>query len=260
MRVFLSWSGELGKAIAKAVNEWLPGAIQDVRPWFSEEIEKGANWQSELFRELESTKFSIVILTPQALQSSWIMFEAGAAAKAVGKSHACPVLFGLGPADVKGPLASFQLTRFEKDDFFKLFKTINTALGDDRLEDAVLSTVFSKWWPDLEDAVKNILAKAPPPNRPTRDVNEMIEEVLLTVRSIQNSVQSSKERDRVRQIARNWLAHNAQHSSAAFLAAALENDDTSANVVPLMDWLRQSIRTEKQSDKNPPTKPENDQA
>jgi hypothetical protein len=48
MKVFISWSGELGKQIARAITEWLPSALQNVKPWFSDDIEKGANWQNEL--------------------------------------------------------------------------------------------------------------------------------------------------------------------------------------------------------------------
>jgi len=131
MKVFISWSGPLGKQIARAITEWLPSALQNVKPWFSDEIEKGANWQNELSAQLKDTKFSIIILTTDALKSDWIMYEAGATANAVGRTHACPVLFGIQPTDVKGPLASLQLTRFDRDDFFKLFKTINGLRGHD---------------------------------------------------------------------------------------------------------------------------------
>jgi hypothetical protein len=225
MKVFISWSGELSKKIARAMTEWLPSALQNVKPWFSEEIEKGANWQNELSSQLKDTKFSIIILTGEALKSDWIMFEAGATANAVGRTHACPLLFGIEPADVRGPLASLQLTRFVRDDFFRLFKTINAAMGDSKLEEPVLSSVFEKWWPDLEKRVQDILASAPSPKRPKRDTNEMVEETLLLVRSIQNSLEGNTTRDERRawQQMRSSLAH--QNNIKPLILASLLRDD-----------------------------------
>jgi hypothetical protein len=239
MKVFISWSGQVSRQIAQAIYEWLPSALQNVKPWFSGEIEKGANWQADLFAELEDTKFSIVVLTPEALKSDWIMFETGAAAKVVGKSHACPVLFGLEPTEVSGPLASFQLTRFEQDDFFKLFRTINTALGDSKLDDGVLTSVFRKWWPDLETRVQEILSKAAPPAKPQRDITKMVEETLLLVRSIQNALAPSPTRNELRalQAYRNVLAHRPIPTILGSLSSAADETKT-ADLFALWESLR----------------------
>jgi hypothetical protein len=209
VKVFISWSGQVSRPIAQAIYGWLPSALQNVKPWFSDEIEKGANWQASLFAELEDTKFSLVVLTREALKSDWIMFETGAAAKAVGKSHACPILFGLEKAEVSGPLSSFQLTQFDQGDFFKLFKTINNALCDAKLDDMVLASVFNNWWPDLEAKVKDILSKTAPQKAPRRDMHEMVEETLLLVRGLQNTLEPGPTRDERRFIQnyRNAFAH-----------------------------------------------------
>src|ERR1700733_7232802 len=77
MKVFISWSGELSKQIARPITEWPPSALQKVKPWFSEEIEKGANWQNELSSQLKDTKFSIIILTSEALKSDGLCSRLG---------------------------------------------------------------------------------------------------------------------------------------------------------------------------------------
>ncbi|MCK5605193.1 hypothetical protein KAR91_25100 [Candidatus Pacearchaeota archaeon] len=46
-KVFISWSGDLSRKLAQAVYDWLPGALQYVKPYFlPEDIEKGAKWDT----------------------------------------------------------------------------------------------------------------------------------------------------------------------------------------------------------------------
>lgn len=110
-----------------------------------------------------------------------ILFEAGALSKSIEKSHVCTLLFDLEPAEVKGPLTSFQATRFIKDDFKKLVITINSAAGDARLDSAVLDTVFEMWWPKLEEQVATILKShnkgAKKEKRSDRDILEELLEL-----------------------------------------------------------------------------------
>jgi hypothetical protein len=205
--------------------------------------------------QLKDTKFSIIVLTGEALKSDWIMFEAGATANAVGRTRACPLLFGLEPADVRGPLASLQLTRFTREDFSKLFKTINAAIGEGKLEEPVLTSVFGKWWPDLEKRVAEVLASAPPPKRPKRDTNEMVEETLLLVRGIQNSLEAIPERNerQLRRTIRNYVVHR---GNVRPLYLDLLEDNTLERNLP---WLFLDVSSD--TPKSPEGKPEdkNDQ-
>ncbi|WP_149496854.1 TIR domain-containing protein [Roseiconus lacunae] len=194
-KVFISWSGELSRQLAEAVREWLPGALQFVKPYFTpEDIEKGARWGSDIVNELESSDIGIVCLTHANTDSPWILFEAGALSKSLEKSRVCGVLFGLDTTDLKGPLTIFQHTRFQRSDFKKLVKTINAAGGDAKLDDNVFDSVFDMWWPRLEEKVNHILNSVNPDGEASnRSERDMLEEILELSRLNTRNRKSERE-------------------------------------------------------------------
>lgn len=158
-KVFISWSGELSRKLGETLRDWLPSALQYVKPYFTpEDIEKGAKWSSEIAKELENSNIGIICLTRDNTEKPWILFEAGALSKSIEKGRVCTLLFDLDPADVKGPLTNFQGTRFIREDFKRLVTTINSAAGDSRLDVSVLEGVFEMWWPQLEKKVTEIVS------------------------------------------------------------------------------------------------------
>lgn len=184
MRVFVSWSGERSKKIAEEFRVWLPGVIQAVKPYFTpDDIVKGSRWSNEIAQVLEESKIGIICLTQENLNAPWIMFEAGALSKNIDKSKVVPILFGVEPTDLEGPLVQFQAVRFEKMEIKKLVKMINTELGDMGLTSDVLDSVFEMWWPKLDERIKTIMEKLINPDaRSKRSERELLEEILLTVR------------------------------------------------------------------------------
>jgi hypothetical protein len=64
---------------------------------------------------LEQCRVGIICMTPENLESRWILFEAGALSK-TKEAHVCTLLVGLTPAEVKPPLAQFQHTMMERAD------------------------------------------------------------------------------------------------------------------------------------------------
>lgn len=182
--VFISWSGNTSKAVAEALRDWLPSVIQAINPWMSaEDIDKGSRWSTEISGKLKEAKIGVICLTLDNLSAPWILFEAGALSKTVEDTFVCPYLFQLEPADVKGPLAQFQLTKADKEDTRKLLDTINNALGESALKGEQLKRVFEKWWPDLEGQLQAIEGArsedAAPPRRTDRDI---LKEILSIVR------------------------------------------------------------------------------
>jgi hypothetical protein len=181
-KVFLSWGGELSCKLAGALRDWLPAALQYVKPYFTpDDVEKGTKWNAEIAKELETSNIGIICLTRDNTERPWILFEAGALSKSVDKSRVCTLLFNLESTDLKGPLTSFQCTRFVKEDFQKLVSAINSLAGDAKLESAVMDSVFDMWWPRLERQIADILSthaqRDEEPPRPDRDILEEILEL-----------------------------------------------------------------------------------
>lgn len=183
-KVFISWSGDLSRKLADALRQWLPGVLQFVKPYFTpEDIEKGTRWGSDIVKELESSEIGILCLTKNNTTSPWMLFEAGALSKSLEKSKVCTVLFGIETTDLKGPLTIFQHTKFQKDDFRKLVKSINAAGGDAKLEDTVFDGVFEMWWPRLEEKFNTILSgHNETDDAPNRSERDMLEEILELTR------------------------------------------------------------------------------
>lgn len=186
MKVFISWSGDMSREIGEAFRHWLPSVLQFVKPYFTpDDIGKGTKWDGEIQSELKDSSVGIFCVTPESVNSAWMMFEAGAVSKTVEKSHVCPVLFGMDSLSV-GPLANFQQTRFNETDMLRLIVTINNAGQNAKLDDKTRDGVFKKWWPDLERPVAEIIQKYAHsmPKLPARDEREILEEILVLTRQL----------------------------------------------------------------------------
>jgi len=87
MDVFISWSGDRSKALASALKELLPDAVQGVVAWMSDrDINAGSRWVEELNKKLDNTNFGVLCLTPENLGAPWLLFEAGSLSKRVSAS------------------------------------------------------------------------------------------------------------------------------------------------------------------------------
>lgn len=157
LRVFVSWSGERSRLMAKAVTNWLPLVIHAAKPWMSDEnLPKGELWTTGLSRNLADHKLGILCVTPENYQSPWLLFEAGALSKLIGDAKVCPLILGMTPNELEGPLGTFQATVFEKDDVYKLIKSLNDELEEEKVPEHILHHTFETFWPELERQVIEI--------------------------------------------------------------------------------------------------------
>jgi hypothetical protein len=64
VKVFISWSGQPSRSIAKALTGWLQSVVQHVDAWMSdEEVGSGARWSDATAQALGETNFGIVCVT-----------------------------------------------------------------------------------------------------------------------------------------------------------------------------------------------------
>ncbi len=201
MQVFISWSGPTSRELGEALRQWIPSVLQSIQPYFTpNDIDKGTRWQSDIATKLEQSKVGILCLTRESLNKPWLMFEAGALSKTISDSKVCPILFGIEPTDLDGPLVHFQATEFVKPEIKKLMETLNKeCLEHDgtSLADEVFDKVFEKWWPDLEKDIGQILAESGDnldggEDQEIRSDREIMEEVL----SLNRRIASEQGRDR----------------------------------------------------------------
>jgi len=177
--VFISWSGERSKSVAETLSNWLPLVFQGLQVWMSEkDIGAGERWSQELTKELESSNFGIVCLTPENLKSEWLLFEAGALSKAINESRVVPYRFDLKTTDVAPPLSQFQGVDASKQGTLNLARSIHAAIGSP-VRVSELPKIFDKWWPDLQESLNEIPRQV---SKAKRSEREMLEELLDLVR------------------------------------------------------------------------------
>ena len=184
MKVFLGWSGGRSYEVAKAFEEWLPKVIQAIDPFISSEISKGKRWGAVIADELEDTKVGIICLTKENLNENWILFEAGALSK-TKDAYVCTFLLDLKATDIEEPLASFQHTASKREDIRQLMDTINKAVKESEehsLAEKLFNSTFDMYWTELEAKLKGIIAKSPEVVPPSRDMKDMVEEILEIAR------------------------------------------------------------------------------
>lgn len=209
MQVFLSWSGDRSRELANALRDYLPLVIQSVTPWFSaDDIDKGSRWLADLTSQLQKQSVAIVCITPECVNSPWLLFEAGALSKTLDVSWVCPVLLDIEPSDIKGPLAQFQSTRVTKDDMRKLLATLNKRL-DTPLAYNQIDKLHDILWCDFEKKIKAIAKPPAATTPPHRNQLDLLTEVLERVRGLERQIaESNAPTDFLRQVI--WESNDGQ--------------------------------------------------
>ncbi|MCF7954839.1 MAG: hypothetical protein K9M75_03455 [Phycisphaerae bacterium] len=165
MKIFLSWSGEISKRISHEVRGCISSIFENRVIFFhSPDIRKGRFWPEELFGNMGTCDSAIICITPENQKAPWILFEAGAIARRMFEKKrrpigvVCPIFFGFHDVDADGPLSCFQITLYNKADFFKLVESINDELDHaNKLPNKDLRELFEVHWKTLKSRANQVL-------------------------------------------------------------------------------------------------------
>ncbi|MBE7495163.1 MAG: toll/interleukin-1 receptor domain-containing protein [Verrucomicrobiaceae bacterium] len=119
MNTYLSWSGEdsrkAASALRRVISEVAPNTIV-FSGW--EDIKAGEHWQRAMIEQLQQADMALFFITPSNLHSPWIHFEAGAI---VGRGlPIVPILVGVQPSQLSGPLNAYQSVSTSQESLSRL--------------------------------------------------------------------------------------------------------------------------------------------
>jgi len=158
------------------------------------DLDKGAKWRQIISGELRDSDFGIVCLTPENLESPWLLFEAGALSKKED-SHVCTYLFDVQNESVKDPLSQFQHTLADEKETFDLLKTMNRTLGSKGLGENHLQETFQVWWPKLKKKLEEVPPPGPKEVSTERSERDMISEILTRGREMERLMKPTTDRE-----------------------------------------------------------------
>jgi len=185
--IFLAWSGERSKRVARSLRESLTFICNAFKPWMSEvDIATGKPWEGEIAARLDEAQAAILCLTPENQDDRWVLFEAGAVAKSRTGSLVIPYLLDLPIRDLKPPLSIFQgvTSALDREHNLKMVRSLYRALpeGERGISDRDLEDHFGLVWPTkLHPTLQNV---GPGPVGPPkgRGDSEVLDEILGLVR------------------------------------------------------------------------------
>lgn len=233
MKIFISWSGEPSRQIARALRDWLSVVVQHVEPWMSdEEIQSGTRWNDSVAQSLDDTNFGIVCVTRANQSAPWLMFEAGALAKRLQQARVVPLCIDLEASDITSPLQAFQARRLNQEGMRRLVYELSDLAEHPRPRESI-DTLFDAMWPRLEAAVAEAATTTASPGKPRRTPEDMLAELVTRVRNIERDVEQRESASQAEAVAvwRERLLHaeralseaNARAEHAFFANAQAEN-------------------------------------
>lgn len=197
MSAFISWSGSNSATAGAAFHQLLRHVLQGLSIFISsDKIRSGQLWFPEIQRGLESAKYGVVIASQEAVQSPWVLFEAGAIWKAQPEISIGVLLVGLTPDSLRDhPLGQFQARRCIKEEVHRLVLDIRNACGL-VVEDEVVARAFEQNWPEFDRIVAALPEEAARPGLAPISEDERLDQIGDRLSSIEEFIIARSETDK----------------------------------------------------------------
>lgn len=153
MRIFIMWSGDQSRTVARALTRFLDVTAKGARIFTSMDIEPGQVWEDELSKSLQEANIGVICFTPDNTGSRWMHYESGMIAK-MPEHGIFPLLTGLHRVD--GPLGRFQATQTtDRDAMLRFVRALNQRRPPGRRVKR-LQAGFDESWPAFEEVVRGM--------------------------------------------------------------------------------------------------------
>jgi tetratricopeptide (TPR) repeat protein len=159
---------ELAQALKQLIESCFPGHIQvnssSAAP-SAGGISMGSDWLEWIYEQVQKSRFTVVLLTPNSIGKPWLMWEAGAVSGvSLAKSQSAlviPLVYRLSMEQVPSPLRSRQAARGEDQEAVR--RVLATLKQSVPLPDAAFNQLADLFVPRYLENVARALAETAPP-------------------------------------------------------------------------------------------------
>ncbi|SDE45679.1 toll/interleukin-1 receptor domain-containing protein [Auraticoccus monumenti] len=197
--VFISWSGEPSRRVARALHEAIHLVFDRIDPWMSDrDIAAGSRGAEEIHNGLNGAVAGVLIVTPENQDRPWLNYEAGALGRQVTDvdTRVVPVLVGFtSAADLRGPLATYQAVKGDRSGFLRVFTLLCLlgGIGEGRAE-VKLDAAWAVLEAALGDAEATLAETTEPAPQERDEDTRKTDEMLLLLRGISHRVDRLERR------------------------------------------------------------------